>query len=183
MLQICNHITPNDPNGLYSEQHENNTLPNNTNMLLCSRLKHYDDPILIEQHRMYDYFIETGTTRPSKIISERQKKNNINEEYSNIIIYNKESDRSKRRNMRLYRRNEDLLDVSMLSLVETKKLKFGKSAIHKWGVFADEIIPKNSFVIEYKGQIISGEEADRREKLYKELYVGSDYVYYYYYYL
>lgn len=67
--------------------------------------------------------------------------------------------------------------MSLLSIAATKKLKFGKSAIHQWGVFADEIIQEGDFIIEYKGQIISNEEADRREKIY-ESENKSDYVLY-----
>lgn len=37
-----------------------------------------------------------------------------------------------------------------------------------WGLFALEDIPKGAFVIEYKGEILTKKEGDKRGKLYDE---------------
>jgi SET domain-containing protein len=42
------------------------------------------------------------------------------------------------------------------------KLRLGKSAIHRWGVFAEEKIPAKKKVIEYTGERISRKETKRR---------------------
>ena len=38
--------------------------------------------------------------------------------------------------------------------VRKRKLRFGKSTIHQWGVFTEEPLEKGSTVIEYKGELI-----------------------------
>lgn len=49
-----------------------------------------------------------------------------------------------------------------------KKLKVGPSAIHGLGVFVDEPCEKADFISEYRGEIITNEEATRRAKTYKK---------------
>jgi uncharacterized protein len=44
------------------------------------------------------------------------------------------------------------------------KLRLGYSKIHRWGVYADEPIPKNRKVIEYTGEKISRKETKRRSE-------------------
>jgi hypothetical protein len=46
------------------------------------------------------------------------------------------------------------------------KVKFGRSGVHAWGVFADETIEKESFIIEYIGELIRPCLADKREAEY-----------------
>jgi uncharacterized protein len=41
-----------------------------------------------------------------------------------------------------------------------------KSPISGWGVFASQPIPKDTFIVEYKGEKISAAESDRRETRY-----------------
>lgn len=50
-----------------------------------------------------------------------------------------------------------------------KKICIKPSTIHGWGAFALEPIEKNEFVIEYRGELISQEEADRRGIIYDKL--------------
>ncbi|XP_037044088.1 histone-lysine N-methyltransferase E(z)-like isoform X2 [Bradysia coprophila] len=47
-----------------------------------------------------------------------------------------------------------------------KKMHVASSDIHGWGLFVDEDCQKGDYITEYKGEIISTEEADRRAKLY-----------------
>ncbi|XP_037028681.1 histone-lysine N-methyltransferase EZH2-like [Bradysia coprophila] len=47
-----------------------------------------------------------------------------------------------------------------------KKLQIISSSIHGWGVMVDETCQKDDFISEYKGEIISIEECERREKFY-----------------
>lgn len=48
---------------------------------------------------------------------------------------------------------------------DTPKISKKESIIDRSGVFADEFIPKGTKIIEYTGEKIDMEEADRREKI------------------
>lgn len=58
-----------------------------------------------------------------------------------------------------------------------KRLKFGRSAIHDWGLYALEFIPADDVVIEYVGDIIRPKIADEREKRYNDQGIGSSYLF------
>lgn len=91
-------------------------------------------------------------------------------------------DRLQRISLRRFRKEgQDLVDTGLLRLdllqARRKRLRFGRSPIHAWGVFADEPIGAGDLVIEYRGEIIRNTVADKREKLYAEMQVGSDYMF------
>ena len=58
-----------------------------------------------------------------------------------------------------------------------KKLKFAKSSIHAWGLYALEPIDKEDFVVEYIGEYVRNAVADSREKRYRRLGYGDDYIF------
>jgi hypothetical protein len=58
-----------------------------------------------------------------------------------------------------------------------KRLKFSKSPIHDWGLFALEVIEKDDMVIEYVGEIVRQVVADIREKRYEKMGIGSSYMF------
>lgn len=58
-----------------------------------------------------------------------------------------------------------------------KQLKFARSRIHDWGLFALEPIAADEMVIEYVGQMIRPITADFREKQYNEQGIGSSYLF------
>ncbi|KAI8924972.1 histone methyltransferase, partial [Entophlyctis helioformis] len=58
-----------------------------------------------------------------------------------------------------------------------KRLKFAKSAIHDWGLFASEHIDASDLVTEYIGEIIRQKVADSREKAYEASGIGSSYLF------
>lgn len=60
----------------------------------------------------------------------------------------------------------DLLSVSQLRTRE-KALRFAKSAIHDWGLFALEPIARGEMVIEYVGEVVRHQLADEREMAYE----------------
>ena len=58
-----------------------------------------------------------------------------------------------------------------------KHLKFAKSTIHNWGLFAMEKIAADEMVIEYVGQMVRQAVADEREKRYEAAGIGSSYLF------
>ena len=44
-----------------------------------------------------------------------------------------------------------------------EQLRFGRSLIHGWGVFATEAINAGDMIIEYRGELIGNAVADKRE--------------------
>ena len=48
-----------------------------------------------------------------------------------------------------------------------KKLRFGRSPIHAWGVFADEPLLANEMLLEYRGELIGNALADKRADEYE----------------
>ena len=70
----------------------------------------------------------------------------------------------------------DLLKFNQLQF-RKKQLKFARSRIHDWGLFALEPIAADEMVIEYVGQQIRPIVADLREKKYNEMGIGSSYLF------
>lgn len=58
-----------------------------------------------------------------------------------------------------------------------KPVKFARSAIHNWGLYAMENISANDMIIEYVGEIIRQQVADMREKKYLKSGIGSSYLF------
>ncbi|KAL0083786.1 hypothetical protein J3Q64DRAFT_1749337 [Phycomyces blakesleeanus] len=58
-----------------------------------------------------------------------------------------------------------------------KQLRFAKSPIHAWGLFAEEPIDANDIVIEYVGEVIRHQVAEKREKEYERTGIGSSYLF------
>ncbi|GAB6030334.1 hypothetical protein CHUAL_006001 [Chamberlinius hualienensis] len=72
--------------------------------------------------------------------------------------------------------DSDLLKFNQLKF-RKKQLKFAKSGIHDWGLFALEPIAADEMVIEYVGQLVRPIVADTRERKYEEIGIGSSYLF------
>ncbi|KAI5075023.1 hypothetical protein GOP47_0010984 [Adiantum capillus-veneris] len=55
-----------------------------------------------------------------------------------------------------------------LEWMQSSRICFGKSAIHKWGLFARQDIQEGEMVVEYRGEIVRRSVADIRERRYKQ---------------
>ena len=58
-----------------------------------------------------------------------------------------------------------------------KMVRFARSTIHGWGLFALEDIPADEMVIEYVGEVIRSLVADERERHYESMGIGSSYLF------
>jgi len=70
----------------------------------------------------------------------------------------------------------DMLKYNQLML-RKKAVKFQRSSIHGWGLFAQEIIRADEMVIEYVGELVRSEVAERREVDYTVRGIGSSYLF------
>ncbi|KAL7563413.1 hypothetical protein ACA910_016510 [Epithemia clementina (nom. ined.)] len=68
------------------------------------------------------------------------------------------------------------LGLDILASRESQ-LRFGRSGIHNWGVFADSEIAAGDLIVEYRGEIIGNARAEQREKEYERAKIGSDYMF------
>ncbi|KAJ2936540.1 hypothetical protein H1R20_g555, partial [Candolleomyces eurysporus] len=58
-----------------------------------------------------------------------------------------------------------------------KHLRFSRSPIHDWGLYAQEKISRGEMVIEYVGEVIRAQVAEKREKAYERQGIGSSYLF------
>jgi [histone H3]-lysine4 N-trimethyltransferase SETD1 len=70
----------------------------------------------------------------------------------------------------------------LLGMVDTlasreSQLRFDRSSIHAWGVFADTDITAGEMIVEYRGELIGNAVAERREMEYEAAKIGSDYMF------
>lgn len=68
--------------------------------------------------------------------------------------------------------------ISFNQLKKRKKpVKFARSAIHNWGLYAMEDIAANDMIIEYVGEKVRQQVADIRERQYLKSGIGSSYLF------
>lgn len=72
--------------------------------------------------------------------------------------------------------NSDLFADDNLSK-NAKDTRLARSAIHDWGLYANESIPANDFVIEYVGEVLRDEYAEIRERHYALEGIDSTYLF------
>lgn len=70
----------------------------------------------------------------------------------------------------------DILNFNQL-MKRKKPVKFARSAIHNWGLYAIEPIAANEMIIEYVGEVVRQKVAEIREKKYLRSGIGSSYLF------
>lgn len=87
--------------------------------------------------------------------------------------------RGNRSALRDLSRDEAVTDASKWGLLKgrTQDLRFGRSPVHAWGLFAKQDIEPEEFIIEYVGQTIRTSLLDVREKAYERSGLGSSYLF------
>ncbi|CAD6187853.1 unnamed protein product [Caenorhabditis auriculariae] len=92
-------------------------------------------------------------------------------------IANKESRSLQRRLLNtLGDANTDFFKVNQLKY-RKKMIKFARSRIHGWGLYAMEPIAPDDMIVEYIGQKVRSIVADVREKAYERRGIGSSYLF------
>ncbi|XP_016656349.1 histone-lysine N-methyltransferase SETD1B-A [Acyrthosiphon pisum] len=102
----------------------------------------------------------------------------VKESTGKMLALSREARSNQRRLLTAYgaTSDSDLLKFNVLKF-RKKQLKFGKSAIHDWGLFAMESIAADEMVIEYVGQMVRPVVADLRERQYEATGIGSSYLF------
>ncbi|KAA8912945.1 hypothetical protein TRICI_003327 [Trichomonascus ciferrii] len=90
-----------------------------------------------------------------------------------------ESSRNNRLNLR--KLEKQVLETDVMSVNSLKKrkkpVKYARSSIHNWGLYAVEPIAAGEMIIEYVGEIIRSELSDVREREYLRSGIGSSYLF------
>lgn len=113
------------------------------------------------------------------IIKDTQlKRNNLDSIFLFVLGLSREARSNQRRLLTAFGTDtdSDLLKFNQLKF-RKKHLKFAKSAIHDWGLFAMEPIAADEMVIEYVGQMVRPSVADLRETKYEATGIGSSYLF------
>ncbi|KAK4500196.1 hypothetical protein PRZ48_008382 [Zasmidium cellare] len=104
---------------------------------------------------------QTATSRSNRV-NNRRLVNDINLQKQSLATANSDAD----------------VAIRFNQLKKRKKLvKFDRSAIHGWGLYAEENIGINELIIEYVGEKVRQKVADLREEKYDKQGVGSSYLF------
>ncbi|CAK3848110.1 Histone-lysine N-methyltransferase, H3 lysine-4 specific [Lecanosticta acicola] len=108
-----------------------------------------------------DKIASTATSRSNRV-NNRRLVNDINLQKQTLATTNSDAD----------------VAIRFNQLKKRKKLvKFDRSAIHGWGLYAEENIAVNDLIIEYVGEKVRQKVADMREIKYEKQGVGSSYLF------
>jgi len=150
----------------------------------CSRLLNYDAARALRKRDAGD---EERLTFGENCSDDRPR--NLRElmEKNSALITVQEKD-EKVTAGRAHRANQRRLVKSVASLgslslnIDTlvgreSQLRFDRSNIHAWGVYADGEISAGDMIVEYRGEIIGNAMAEKREREYEMAKIGSDYMF------
>jgi histone-lysine N-methyltransferase SETD1 len=156
----------------------------------CSRLTPYD---LVRKHsngshskrqmQMNDADASNSATpfQNANKTPSAKKATRKGERESDRVVESKSTSRAARADQRRLKRGVAELGASVLGLDalagREQQLRFDRSSIHAWGVFADEDINAGDMVVEYRGELIGNAVAEKREKEYEMAKIGSDYMF------
>lgn len=139
----------------------------------CAREATFDDQKLMKRRMS---FIRTEST---------DRPRNLRDGYRTLKTEANSGDKtSENRAARVKQRRiiKGVANVSALGRLDIlasreSQLRFGRSGIHNWGVFADSDIAAGDLIVEYRGEIIGNARAEQREKEYENAKIGSDYMF------
>lgn len=152
----------------------------------CSRIFAYDREL-----RTFDVpHVEPkpGQQQECSGVRDRERNQRLNTaQNSSVAGENKEesgiNSRALRANQRRLLRDVAAIGVNVDNLAGRalsgyeQYLRFDRSRIHAWGVFADKDIKENDMLVEYRGEIIGNSMCEKREREYEMAKIGSDYMF------
>lgn len=150
-------------------------------------------PMKIPEPPVYNRVNLTGSARTEGYvkITEAEKSLYLPQRYKAIVPIGSEAARKTSRMNRVNNRRlaadmevqkktlsteSDILRFNQLK-ARKKHLKFARSPIHDWGLFAMEDIDAHEMVIEYVGEMVRFQVAELREKQYERVGIGSSYLF------
>ena len=128
-------------------------------------------------HRHFQKDVVSSVSMLSNFDNNDAEPSDMRVEMDNNGFNNQLSDGNAANNFDLNNINNDFLLKFNQLKARKKRVKFAKSRIHNWGLFALEHIEKDEMVIEYIGEIIRQKIADIREKRYEKQGMGSSYMF------
>lgn len=148
----------------------------------CARAMVYDPSEKGRFRSSADLVISKGTEKPRNLrdVQEHSTRLTTEKKYDNAKVSS--SSRAARVNQRRLMKDVTSLGAASLGLVDAlanrePQLRFDRSGIHAWGVFADTAISAGEMIVEYRGELIGNAVAERRELEYEAAKIGSDYMF------
>lgn len=117
---------------------------------------------------------EPEAPQPQNVTSSRSNRANARRRAQGLEEINQVQ-----RAMALSKGESAATDAIKFNQLQTRKkhLRFARSPIHDWGLYAMERIARGEMVIEYVGEVIRAQVADKREKAYERQGIGSSYLF------
>ncbi|THH28985.1 hypothetical protein EUX98_g5209 [Antrodiella citrinella] len=117
---------------------------------------------------------EAEAPQPQNVTSSRSNRANARRRAQGLEEINQVQ-----RAMALSKGESAATDAVKFNQLQTRKkhLRFARSPIHDWGLYAMEKISRGEMVIEYVGEVIRAQVADKREKAYERQGIGSSYLF------
>ena len=129
---------------------------------------------LVSQQELYPWTIPTiSKDKPRNLRQQDKKKSGEKKEREEKV-----NSRAARASQRRLVKAVAAIGMSLDTLGSREQvLRFDRSGIHAWGVFADEDLKEGELLLEYRGEIIGNAMAEKREKEYEDAKIGSDYMF------
>ena len=146
----------------------------------CSRFMDYNE-VTASKSRFV-----SGLERENKLSSDKPRNlRELAQKDCRLLTAEKDEKTTSSRRMRASQRRlmKDFSAIGATSLgLDTlagreQQLRFDRSSIHAWGVFADEEISAGDMIVEYRGELIGNAMAEKREREYELAKIGSDYMF------
>ncbi|EGD81897.1 hypothetical protein PTSG_11893 [Salpingoeca rosetta] len=125
------------------------------------------------------YFIEASDKRKKITAGAMQRQLQVRQTTTSTTRTQRSAVRKEHRALQLGDLNELAADLVKANQFKRRRklLRFARSMIHEWGLFAQEPIDKDELVIEYVGEIVRQTVAEDRERRYARIGIGSSYLF------
>jgi hypothetical protein len=142
------------------------------------KISHAEKAAYVDQYAnrnaVNDSTIAEEAPQPKTITSSRSNRANARRRAQGLEEINQVH-----RAMALSKGESAATELVKFNQLQTRKkhMRFARSPIHDWGLYAMEKISRGEMVIEYVGEVIRAQVADKREKAYERQGIGSSYLF------